>query len=101
MSSSRGILLRICVHPEKKKFGFLRRDDWSGEWHIHLVSKPHHNEANEELERETARLFQCDTRIVKGEKSHHKVLEIFLSEEEVQRKIRQALAPTTKQNKSP
>lgn len=92
MASSHGILLRICVHPEKKKFGFLRWDAWSTEWHVHLVSKPQDNEANKELERETKKLFQCETRIVKGEKSHHKVLEIFLSKEKVQRTLRQATA---------
>ncbi len=92
MSSSRGILLRICVHPEKENFGFVRWDEWRSEWHVHLVSKPQQNEANKELERETAQLFRCTTRIVKGEKSHHKVLEVFLSEEALQQKLRQETA---------
>lgn len=92
MSSSHGILLRICVHPEKEKFGWVRWDEWGKEWHVHLVSKPQQNHANAELERETAQLFGCTTRIVKGEKSHRKVLEVFLPEEALRQKLRQMTA---------
>lgn len=89
MSAENHSLLRICVHPEKNGFGFVREDEWTHEMHVHVRSKPENNQANAEIVRECTKLFGAEVKVLRGEKTPHKVLEVFLAKEELQNRLRQ------------
>lgn len=85
-------MLKICVHPEKKEFGFVREDEWTHEFHVHVRSKALENQANLEVERECAKLFGVKVKIVHGLKSPHKVVEVLRAQREILQLLRQHIA---------
>lgn len=91
MSLPNHSLMRICVHSEKRKFGFIREDEWTHEVHVHVRSKAQNNEANEEIERECAKFFGASVKMVRGEKSPHKVLDIGLGKDALFQRVSQWL----------
>ncbi len=76
--------LHIAVHTQKNQFGFVKKDEWSDTWHVHVTSVPQHNRANAELEKECTRLFGVQVKIMKGHSSSKKVLDIPLSAEAIE-----------------
>lgn len=80
--------LEILVHPGKKRFVFLRRDEWSNAWHVHVPAVPQKNAANRALIQECAKLFGVPVQIARGHTSTRKVLRIPLARAQVEQVIR-------------
>ena len=74
-------LLGIVVHPRKPFFGFVKKDAWSGAWHLDVMASPQHYQANAEIEKECSRLFGVQVKIIRGHSSSKKVLGIPLARE--------------------
>lgn len=79
--------LEIIVHPGKKRFVFLRRDEWSNAWHVHVPAVPQKNAANRALIQECVNLFGVPVQIARGRTSTKKVLRIPLTREQVEQVI--------------
>ncbi len=83
-------LLGIWVHTRKPFFGFVKKDDWTGTWHVHVTVAPHRHQANMEIQKECTRLFGASVKIVKGHSSSKKVLDIPLAREKVEQILEQS-----------
>lgn len=84
-------IVRVIAHPNRSKSGVVRKDDWSNAWHFWVKSKAQKNEANSEIEKLCSRIFGTDARIVSGKTSSRKVLEVFLEQAIVEKKLEEAL----------
>lgn len=80
--------LHIVVHTQKNQFGFVKKDEWSDAWHVHVISIPQRNQANAEIEKECTRLFGVNVKIMKGHSSSRKILDIPLSAESIELVLR-------------
>ena len=81
--------LGILVHARKPLFGFVKKNDWTDAWYVHVKAAPQHNQANAEIEKECTRLFGVHVTIVKGHSSSRKVLDIPLPRVNVERMLEQ------------
>jgi len=73
------MIIEVSVVPNSKRFSVSVKD---GRMKICLKSAPEHNKANLELVKELSKLLGCDVRLVGGQKSKRKTLEVSASEKE-------------------
>ncbi len=76
--------IKICVTPDSKKFAINGFNEWRNAWLVSVKERAEKGKANKELIAELSRLFGKGVKIVSGERSKEKIVEIFdLDEEEV------------------
>ncbi len=73
------MIAEVSVVPKSGSFKLSLKD---GKLKAYLKSPPEKNKANLELARELSKLLDCPVRIVSGQKSRRKTLEIEISEKE-------------------
>ncbi len=76
------IIVDVTVVPKGGSFSVSVKD---GKVKVHLRSPPENNKANIELVKELGKALSCEVRIVSGQKSRHKKLELGLDKEEWER----------------
>jgi hypothetical protein len=80
--------IKIHVTPDSKKFAIKGFDEWRNAWLVSVKEKAEKGKANKELVTELSRLFGKEVKIVSGEHSREKVVEIAeLDENEVIRTL--------------
>jgi len=76
--------IKICVTTNSKKFAIRGFDEWRNAWLVSVKEKAEKGKANKELISELGRIFGKDVKIVSGERSREKIIEISdLDENEV------------------
>jgi len=76
--------IKIYVTPDSKKFAIRGFDEWRNAWLVSVKEKAEKGKANKELISELGRIFGKDVKIVSGERSREKIIEISdLDENEV------------------
>ncbi len=84
------VLLKVEVRPSSRKVE-MGYDRWRKAVTVKIRSPPIGGRANRELLDILKSVFESDVRIVRGEKSSSKVVEIEASKEEVLKKLRDCL----------
>lgn len=68
--------IAVTVKPNAKKTAFIFRDDDAGIYGVAIQSSPQKNKANRELLKFLKKELGKDIRLVAGEKSKKKVIEV-------------------------
>lgn len=68
--------IKIYVTPNSKKFAIKGFDSWRNAWLISVRGKAEKGKANKELISELCQFFDKEVRIISGEHSREKVVEI-------------------------
>ena len=69
------MIVEVTVVPKSGKFSCKLKD---GKLRVHLKSPPEENKANIELLKELKKLLACEVRLVSGQKSRHKKIEVAM-----------------------
>lgn len=76
--------IKIYVSPNSEKFSIKGFDEWRNAWLVNVKEKAEKGKANKELIAELSRLFGKEVRIIAGQHSREKVVEIAdIDEKEV------------------
>ncbi|MBN1160046.1 MAG: YggU family protein [Candidatus Diapherotrites archaeon] len=75
------------VIPGSKKFSVVGVNEWTGNLKIRVENLPVKGKANNEIEKKLTEFFEAKVKILKGEKTGKKLIEIDLPEEKVFEKI--------------
>jgi uncharacterized protein (TIGR00251 family) len=73
------MIIDVTAVPDSKKFSMTAKD---GRLKISLKSAPEHNKANLELVKGLSKVLGCEVRLVAGQSSRRKKLDIAMSGEE-------------------
>ncbi|MFH1234366.1 MAG: DUF167 domain-containing protein [Candidatus Diapherotrites archaeon] len=80
-----GVTLKIRVSPNSKKFGLKGFDPWTGSLSVSVSEPPEKGKANAEIEKELGKIFGKKTKIISGQHSRTKTVEVQASKEEMLR----------------
>ena len=79
--------LTLEVIPGSKKFSIEGINEWTGNLKIKVESLPVKGKANIEIEKKLTEFFGAEVKILRGEKTGKKIIEINLPEEKVFEKL--------------
>jgi uncharacterized protein (TIGR00251 family) len=82
LTDSELMLLTVKVQPNSKRFGLSLKSKVK----VQVRAMPEKGKANAELQSELEKILGCPVRVIRGQTSQNKVLEIGISEDEFKRR---------------
>ncbi|MEM0360140.1 MAG: DUF167 domain-containing protein [Candidatus Diapherotrites archaeon] len=78
-----GVMLKIRVSPKSERFGIKGFDEWTNSLLLSVAALPEKGKANAEIEKELEKIFGKKTKIISGQHSRNKTVEVLASKQEL------------------